>query len=96
MDLPTYDDLHIRWNVGGALMKETFINDHLIDLASSLDTIRWEMFAIHLRIPSSEIESIKMQRDVSVQTIRMLECWKQRNGSEAIYEVLAKAFTEPT
>lgn len=88
--VPTYDDLLVLWKVDDTTMKEKFTShDHLIDLASNLD--RWEMIAILLQIPNSEIESIKMVRDVGVQRIRMLECWKQRNGSAATYEVLARA-----
>ena len=88
--VPTYDDLLVLWKVEDATMNEKFINhDHLIDLASNLD--RWEMVAILLQIPNSEIESIKMLRDIGVQRIRMLECWKQRNGSAATYKALVKA-----
>ena len=66
--VPTYDDLLVLWKVEDATMKEKFTNhDHLIDLASNLD--RWEMVAILLRIPHSEIESIKILRDIGVQRI---------------------------
>ena len=94
MAVPSYEDILVRWNVDSSLMKLKFSDDHKIELASKLESCTCEMLAICLGLPSSEIENIMSQRNAGVQRIRMLECWKQRCGSMATYEVLAKALLQ--
>ena len=94
MAVPSYEDILVRWNVDSSLMKLKFSDDHKMELASKLESSTCEMLAICLGLPSSEIENIMSQRNAGVQRIRMLECWKQRCGSMATYEVLAKALLQ--
>ena len=94
MAVPSYEDILVRWNVDSSLMKLKFSDDHKMELASKLESCTCEMLAICLGLPSSEIENIMSQRNAGVQRIRMLECWKQRCGSTATYEVLAKALLQ--
>ena len=94
MAVPSYEDILVRWNVDSSLMKLKFTDDHKMELASKLESCACEMLAICLGLPSSEIENIMSQRNAGVQRIRMLECWKQRSGSMATYEVLAKALLQ--
>ena len=94
MAVPSYEDILVRWNVDSSLMELKFSDDHKMELASKLESTTCEMLAICLGLPSSEIENIMSQRNAGVQRIRMLECWKQRRGSMATYEVLAKALLQ--
>ena len=94
MAVPSYEDILVRWNVDSSHMKLKFSDDHKIELASKLESCTCEMLAICLGLPSSEIENIMSQRNAGVQRIRMLECWKQRCGSTATYEVLVKALLQ--
>ena len=94
MAVPSYEDILVRWNVDSSFMKLKFRDDHKMELASKLESSTCEMLAICLGLPNSEIENIMSQRNAGVQRIRMLECWKQRYGSMATYEVLAKALLQ--
>ena len=94
MAVPSYEDILVRWNVDSSLMELKFSDDHKMELASKLESCTCEMLAICLALPSAEIENIMSQRNAGVQRIRMLECWKQRCGSMATYEVLVKALLQ--
>ena len=91
MAVPSYEDILVRWNVDSSLMELKFSDDHKMELASKLESCTCEMLAICLGLPRAEIENIMSQRNAR---IRMLECWKQRSGSTATYEVLAKALLQ--
>ena len=94
MAVPSYEDILVRWNVDSSLMKLKFSDDHKMELASKLETSNCEVLVRHLGLDSSEIEDTKGERNAELQRIRMLECWKQRRGSMATYEVLAKALLQ--
>ena len=94
MAVPSYEDILVRWNVDSSLMKLKFSDDHKMELASKLETSNCEVLVRHLGLDSSEIEDTKGERNAELQRIRMLECWKQRYGSMATYEVLAKALLQ--
>ena len=91
MAVPSYEDILVRWNEDSSHMKLKLSDDHKMELASKLESSTCELLALHLGLLSSEIENIKGDRNAELQRIRMLECWKQRCGSMATYEVLAKA-----
>ena len=94
MALPSYEDILVRWNVDCSHMKLKFSDDHKMELASKLESSTCELLALHLGLLSSEIEDTKGERNAELQRIRLLECWKQRCGSMATYEVLAKALLQ--
>ena len=94
MALPSYEDILVRWNVDSSHMKLKFSDDHKMELASKLESSTCELLALHLGLDSSEIEDTQGERNAELQRIRMLECWKQRCGSMATYEVLAKALLQ--
>ena len=73
-------------------MKQTFDDEHLKEFALTLDM--WEKLARFLRMPSPDIANIKSQGDMEEQKIKMLECWKQRRGSMATYEIMVKALLQ--
>ena len=54
----------------------------------------WETLAKFLDMPNKDIVNIKSQGDVVVQTLKMLECWKQRCGSMATYEAMVKVLLQ--
>ena len=91
MAVPSYEDILVRWNVDSSLMEQTVSDDHKMELASKLETSNCEVLVRHLGLDSSEIDNTKGERNAELQRIRMLECWKQRCGSMATYEVLVKA-----
>ena len=70
-------------------MKQTFDDEHLREFSLALDTL--ETLAKFLGVPNSDITAIKNQGTMTEQRMRMLECWKQRCGSMATYEAMAKA-----
>ena len=92
MAVPTYEDLLTQWKMDSAIMEQEFNDKHFMDFASKLD--RWEMLAKSLRIPNSEIESIKDKGGFELQRIKMLECWKQRCGSKATYKAMTEALLQ--
>ena len=94
MAVPSYEDILVRWNVDSSLMKLKFSEDHKMELASKLESSNCEVLVRHLGLDSSEIEDTKGEGNAELQRIRMLECWKQRCGSMATYEVLAKALLQ--
>ena len=94
MAVPSYEDILVRWNVDSSLMKLKFSDDHKMELASKLESSNCEVLVRHLGLDSSEIEDTKGEGNAELQRIRMLECWKQRCGSMATYEVLAKALLQ--
>ena len=94
MAVPSYEDILVRWNVDSSLMELKFSEDHKMELASKLESSTCELLALHLGLLSSEIEDTKGERNAELQRIRLLECWKQRCGSMATYEVLAKALLQ--
>ena len=91
MAVPTYDELLVRCKVNRSLMKLSFRDDHKLDLASRLDSCTCELLATSLAIPTSEIDNIMNSR---MKIICLLECWKQRCGSMATYELLTKALLQ--
>ena len=94
MAVPSYEDILVRWNVDSSLMKQTVSDYHKMEFASKLETSNCEVLVRHLGLDSSEIEDTNGERNAELQRIRMLECWKQRCGSMATYEVLAKALLQ--
>ena len=94
MAVPSYEDILVRWNVDSSLMKLKFSDDHKMELALKLESSNCEVLVRHLGLDSSEIEDTKGEGNAELQRIRMLECWKQRCGSMATYEVLAKALLQ--
>ena len=92
MAVPTYDELLTQWKIDNTILEQVFNDNHFIDFASKLD--RWEMLAKSLRIPNSEIESIKDKGGLELQRIKMLECWKQRCGSKATYKAMIEALLQ--
>ena len=94
MAVPSYEDILVRRNVDSSLMEQTVSDYHKMELASKLETSTCEVLVRHLGLDSSEIEDTKGEKNAELQRIRMLECWKQRRGSMATYEVLAKALLQ--
>ena len=92
MAVPTYDELLAHYDMKKSIMKQTFDEEHLREFALSLDV--WEKLARFLAIPSPDIMNIKSLGDMEEQRMRMLECWKQRCGSLATYEVMVKALLQ--
>lgn len=92
MAVPTYEELLRQWEIGNTAMEQEFDDNHLMDFASKLD--RWEMLAKSLRVPNSEIETIKDEGGVQLQRIKFLECWKQRCGSRATYRAMIEALLQ--
>ena len=88
MAIPTYDELLARKRVATLTMEQTFDKDDLHKFSLELD--RWEKLARFIGIPNPEIENIKSQGDMDEQKVRMLDCWKQRQGSMATYEAMAR------
>ena len=56
----------------------------------SLSLYMWEKVARFMGLPGPDVASIKSFGDAEEQRIRMLECWKQRYGSVAMYEAMVK------
>jgi hypothetical protein len=73
-------------------MRETFDDKHLRQFSLTLDI--WETLAKFLEMPTSDIANIKSQGDAVVQSLRMLEHWKQRCGSMATYEAMVKVLLQ--
>ena len=92
MAVPTYEELLTQWKIDSTILEQVFNDNHFINFASKLD--RWEMLAKSLRIPNSEIESIKDKGGLELQRIKMLECWKQRCGSKATYKAMIEALLQ--
>ena len=92
MAVPTYEGLLAHCNVDSSLMEQTFNDDHLMKLATNLDSC--EMLAMFLGMPDTEIKVIMSQGDVGVQRIKLLKCWKQRCGSMATYKRLVEALLQ--
>ena len=91
MAVPTYDELVVWCRVNRSLMILPFGDDHKLDLAIKLESCNCELLATSLGIPTSEIDNITNNR---MKTICLLECWKQRSGSMATYELLTKALLQ--
>ena len=92
MAVPTYDELLAKRRVTTSAMEQTFNKDDLQKFSLELD--RWEKLARFIGIPNPEIENIKSQGDMDEQKIKMLVCWKQRRGSMATYEAMARALLQ--
>ena len=92
MAVPTYDDLLAHHNMKKSIMKQTFDDEHLREFSLTLDEL--ETLAKFLNIPNSDITGIKNQGNAVEQRMRMLERWKQRCGSMATYEAMAKALLQ--
>ena len=86
MDVPTYEDLLLRYEVDNFCMKQTFRDEHLVEVGSQLD--KWETLAWHIGIPTSEIENIKRECNNEVKGIQLLQCWKRGCGFKATYKAL--------
>ena len=86
MDVPTYEDLLLRYEVDNFCMKQTFRDEHLVEVGSQLD--KWETLAWHIEIPTSEIENIKRECNNEVKGIQLLQCWKRGCGFKATYKAL--------
>jgi hypothetical protein len=92
MAVPTYDELLAHYDVDSSIMRETFDDKHLRQFSLTLDI--WETLAKFLEMPTSDIANIKSQGDAVVQSLKILECWKQRRGSMATYEVMIKVLLQ--
>ena len=92
MAVPTYDELLARHDMDRSIMRETIDDKHLRQFSLMLDV--WEILAKFLEMPTSDIANIKSQGDAVVQTLKMLETWKQRCGSMATYEAMVKALLQ--
>ena len=92
MDAPTYEELLIRHKMDDSVMEDSPNKDLIMKLASKLDY--WETLAKYLKLSSQEIESLKRQGDLRLQSIKMLECWKQKCGQGTTHKALAKALLE--
>ena len=92
MAVPTYEELLVHYDIDSSIMKESFDDKHLRQFSLSLDL--WETLAKFLEMPNLDIANIKSQGDAVVQTLKMLECWKQRRGSMATYEAMVKALLQ--
>ena len=92
MAVPTYDELLAHHDMDRSIMRETIDDKHLRQFSLMLDV--WEILAKFLEMPTSDIANIKSQGDAVVQTLKMLETWKQRCGSMATYEAMVKALLQ--
>ena len=92
MAVPTYDELLAHYDMDSSIMRETFDDKCLRQFSLMLDV--WETLAIFLEMPNSDIANIKSHGDSVVQTLKMLECWKQRRGSMATYETMVKVLLQ--
>ena len=92
MAVPTYDELLTHYDMDSSIMKETFDDKHLRQFSLMLDM--WETLAKFLEMPNTDIANIKSHGDAVVQTLKMLECWKQRRGSMATYEAIVRALLQ--
>ena len=92
MAVPTYDELLAECKVTSLSMGQAFADDHLQKFSLQLD--KWEKLARFMGIPTPDIENIKSQGDMEEQKSKMLVCWKQRLGSKATYEAMAKALLQ--
>ena len=92
MAVPTYEELLARYNVNSSLMEQAVSDNHLMRLATSVDSC--EMLATSMGIPDAQIRAIMSQGDVGMQRIRLLNCWKQRCGSMATYKALVEALLQ--
>ncbi|MCG8623944.1 MAG: death domain-containing protein, partial [Proteobacteria bacterium] len=92
MAVPTYDELLAHYEVDSSTMRETFDDKHLRQFSLTLDI--WETLARFLEMPTSDIANIKSQGDAVVQSVKMLEHWKQRRGSMATYEAMVKVLLQ--
>ena len=92
MAVPTYDELLAHHDMDRSIMRETIDDKHLRQFSLTLDI--WEILAKFLEMPTSDIANIKSQGDAVVQTLKMLETWKQRRGSMATYEAMVKALLQ--
>ena len=91
MVVPSYEEVLAKWNVDISLMELSFSDDHLIELSSKIDIDVCELLGLKLGIPRADINGIMNQRNVGVQPVKILECWRQRRGSMATYKILTKA-----
>ena len=92
MDALGYQDLLKHHEIKESDMKYTFSDEDLWKLSLTLDN--WEKSSRSLGMLAPDIENIKSQGDAEEQRIKMLECWKQRCGSMATYEAMAKALLQ--
>ena len=92
MAVPTYDELLAHYDMDSSIMRETFDDRHLRQFSLTLDV--WETLARFLEMPNLDIANIKSHGDAVIQTLKMLECWKQRRGSMATYEAMVKALLQ--
>ena len=92
MAIPTYDELLAHYEVDSSTMRETCDDKHLRQFSLTLDI--WETLAKFLEMPTSDIANIKSQGDAVVQSLKMLEHWKQRRGSMATYEAMVKVLLQ--
>lgn len=94
MAVPTYDELLVWWKVNPSLMMLSFKDCHKLELASKLESCTCELLGTSLEIPRSEINHIRENGAAQLQIIKMLDCWKQRCGSMATFESLARALLQ--
>ena len=92
MAVPSYEELLARHEVDSSVMEQTFSDDHLMKFARQLD--KWEILASSLKLPNTDIESIKSTGGIEVQRYQLMKCWKERCGSMATYEALVKVLLE--
>ena len=86
MSVPTYEELLVRCDLDCSCMDQSVSGDDLRELSTLTD--RWERLAKFLGMPNTDIVNNKSQGDVEEQRLKLLECWKQRCGSEATYKVM--------
>ena len=91
MAVPSYEEVMAEWNVESSLMEKSFSDDHLIELSSKIDIDVCELLALKLGIPRADINGIMNQRNVGMQPVKILECWRQRRGIRATYKELVQA-----
>ena len=93
MAVPSYDDLLKRHDMRTVEMRDAIPNTQLMEISSALD--RWERLGRALGLDSSDIESIKGERNTEEEKPdKLLQKWKQRRGFAATYEELAKALLQ--
>ena len=92
MAVPSYDELMSTHGVQSYEMKQALKDNHVTKFSFKLD--RWELLARSLELPIPDIERLKREGDYEEQRGKMLQCWKQRCGSKATYEVLTRALLQ--
>jgi hypothetical protein len=92
MAVPSFEELLTRWKIDSSALEQSFSDDHILDFATKLDG--WEILAKFVRVPNSEIDSIKDKGAAQLQPMKMLECWKRRCGSKATYRAMIEALLQ--